>query len=126
MLLEIVNQVLQPILLILLPVVAGAATAWLLKAWQVKRLELNQQQFSTLTWLVSTGIWAAEQAYKSGLIPKNFREDYVVEFVQSMAKKYHISIDAQELLRFIKAAVGEEFNKNRIVVISPNVTTPPS
>jgi hypothetical protein len=112
--LDLINQIAQPLLLIILPVLAVAATSWLIKAWELKRAELSQAQLTTLNWLAGTAVWAAEQASQSGIIPKTARLSYAIEFVQVMADKYHIKIDSAEIAARIEAAVAEQLNKGRI------------
>ena len=124
---EILNRVLQPVLLIVLPVLVVAILIWLAKVWQIKRGELSLQQLTTIRWLVSFGVWAAEQAWQAGDIPKGKREQFVIDFVQAQADKYHVHVDVAQIVVFIKAAVAEEFNKGRIVVPSlpaPTTTLP--
>ena len=113
--LEITNNVLQPILEIVLPFLATACIAWLMKAWQAKRAELDAKQYSTLTWLIETGVWAAEQAYASGKLPKELREDYVIKFIQAEADRYHLVVDVAQIMVHIKAAVAKELNQGRLI-----------
>ena len=113
---EILNQVLQPILLISLPVLVVAVMSWLIKSWQEKSASLNQKQLNTMRWIVSLGIWAAEQAWMAGNIKKEEREGFVLNFAQSLAYKYKLNVNVQEVIVFIKAAVAEEFNKGKIVI----------
>lgn len=111
--LEFLNGLLQPILLVVLPPIAVAITAWAIRYWQTKKLELNQNQYVLLRWIVSCGMWAAEQAFAANQITKERRETYVIEFVQRKASEYGLKVNVYDIYVMIKAAVGEELNKER-------------
>jgi len=123
MLLELVNKVLQPVLWTVLPVLVVFVIAYLKKLRDVEQAKLSEKQIGILDWLISTGIWAAEQAYKSGLIPKELREDYVIKFIQAEADKHHLVIDVEMLAIRIKAAVAREFNRDRLLGTSVGLIT---
>lgn len=112
--LEILNPIIQPVLLILTPVLAAAITAWVVRAIQSARADLNQSQLESLKLLANTAVWAAEQASRSNVIPKKYRMDYAIKFVQSQADARGIKINVDELTRYIEAAVGEQLNAQKI------------
>jgi hypothetical protein len=112
---ETLSGLLQPVLVIVLPVLAAVVVAWAIRMCQTKKADLSERQYLLLRWLVSAGVWAAEQAFEAGQIPKESRERKVLEFVQSMANKYKIPVDVPEIYFLIRAAVGEELNKAKLV-----------
>ena len=104
----------QPALLFALIILVIVAIAWVQKAAQGKQADLDQKKYDTLTWLIETGVWAAEQAYKSGTLPKELREEYVIKFLQGEANKYHLAIDVGQIAVYIKAEVAKSLNKEKL------------
>jgi len=117
MLLEFANKVLQPVLLLVMPVLVCFAIAWVRKLLQVEQAKLSERQLYLLDCLISTGIWAAEQACKSGVIDAEYREDYVIQFIQGEANRYHLVIDVGQLAYRIKAAVGRQLNQDKLLKV---------
>jgi hypothetical protein len=112
---ELLNQIAQPVLLIVLPALAIALTSWAYKAYQVERAKLNEKQLTLLDRIIETGIWAAEQAYKAGIIPKEARLQYVIKFAQTYCDNHHIAVNVEELAVRIHAAVGKSLNAQKIL-----------
>jgi hypothetical protein len=110
-----VSQFLQIALLLMLLVLAVGSILLTLQTWQGKRVQTNERQHGILMYLIETGVWAAEQAYKSGIIPKEYREEYVIRFLQGEANKYHLSIDVEQIVVYIKAAVAQQLNQDKLV-----------
>jgi hypothetical protein len=109
------NNMLEQILLAL-QVVLLLELLWLLKQlWANSGMpQFAEKENGFLLWLVEQGVWAAEQAWKSGIIQKELREAYVIRFIESMATKYNIKIDEQQILIFIKAVVARVLNRDKL------------
>lgn len=110
------TNIINNLALAAIPILVAALLIWLSREWQIKSQQLNKQQYDLLRWVVSTGIWAAEQAWQAGEIDKSNRGKYVVDYCQRLAIKYHIPVDVAELSVLIQAAVAQEFNSGKIVV----------
>lgn len=119
--LDVLASLLQPVLAVVLPVLVPVLLAYARAYWDSKRQNLSERQYTLLRWFVSAGVWAAEQAMAKGEISREQRERYVLDFVQQMADQYKIPVDVKALYVLIRAAVGEELNKNRIAPVSPTV-----
>jgi len=112
---EIINQLAQPVLTLVLPVLAGALTAYVIKLWQTEKTKLNEKQLTLLYWIVNTEVWSAEQAYIAGILPANMRLKQVTASVQSWADKLGLKISVSAIVHLIEASVGEELNKEKIL-----------
>jgi hypothetical protein len=112
--LKFFSALMQSVLLAVLPVAAGAAVNWLLKAAKVEAGKLDTQTLQTLTWLASIAVKAAEQSNMNGWLDD--KKAYAVEICQGWLKARGISLDVATIEAAIEAAVMEEFNKNKNAV----------
>lgn len=118
---DFLTALLQHQLEIVTTIVATALTAYLIKAWQEKAASLSKDQWVFLNWIISTAVWSAEQAWRMGLIDKNFRLEYAVELVQKEINARGLpGIKVEEIMVKINTAVAQELNKAKIV--APTVT----
>lgn len=106
---EILSNSLQFVLVIVLPVLAGAATAWLIKQYKVQSAKLDQETQTTLNWIASTAVRAAEQEKVAGLIDDKLERATAI--VQSELEQRNIKLDLKVIETYIQAAVWGEFNK---------------
>ena len=110
-----INELAQPVLMIVLPTLATVLTAYIFKLWQTQKTKLNKEQWLLLNWSVNTAVWGVEQAYKAGVIPKEMRLEKATEYVQNIADRAGMKISIAEIVAHIESAIGRELNKEKIV-----------
>lgn len=120
--LQFVSSLLQAVLLAILPVLAGALVNWAIKAAKLKAGELDQQTLTTLTWLASTAVRAAEQANLSGYVTD--KKAFALDYVQTWLSGHGIQLDAVTLSTAIEAAVMEEFGKAKFEAAQKALSEP--
>lgn len=103
----------QSVLMAILPVAAVALVRWLIALIQAEKSKLDQNTLTTLRWLTSIAVQAAEQAKASDYISD--KKQYALSFCQNWLEKHKINIDLQTLSAAIEAAVMEEFNKKKLL-----------
>jgi pilus assembly protein Flp/PilA len=106
-----VSNLLQAVLLAILPVLAALAVRWLWKTTSVEAGKLDQQTLMTLRWLADMAVQAAEQAKLSGYIAD--KKQYALEFCAKWLASRGLTIDLVLINVAIEAAVMEIFNKEK-------------
>ena len=104
---QFIGQLLQALILAVLPVLAAAASKWLVEKARVERARLTNEQQWALEAFVKTVIYAAEQMQLSGVIDSKL--DYAEGQVQAWLIKNKIYLDVSEIRAHIEAAVFTEF-----------------
>ena len=124
MFLEAINEISQPALMLILPVLAGALTVYVVKLWQKEKVKLSLEQSSLLNWITNTAVWSIEQAYAAGIIPKELRLEKATLYVQNQADSHGISVDVSEIVTRIEAVLAQELNKEKLKKHPPHAETP--
>lgn len=106
---DLISELLLKLLTAILPPLAAAATAYFVKAYQVKRAELDQQQQWLLDNAVMIAVKAAEQIYESG--DGKAKKEYAISVAESWLAKRHLTMDLNALEAAIEAAVFDNFPK---------------
>lgn len=101
----------QSVLMAILPVAAVALVRWLIALIQTEKSKLDQNTLTTLHWLTSIAVQAAEQSKASGYISN--KKQYALSFCQNWLEQRKINIDLQTLSAAIEASVMDEFNKKQ-------------
>lgn len=109
--LQFVATLAQAILMLLLPVLVGAGVRWVLAMTKAEIARLDNQTLSTITWLATVAVQAAEQAKVAGYIAD--KKAYAIDFCQKWLKRNNLNIDLSLISSAIEAAVLEQFNKPR-------------
>lgn len=104
-------KLLEQVLLVVLPVLAAAATAWIAQKVREGAARLTEHQRKVLLAVVQTAVLAAEQAGAAGYVKD--KKAYALEVAQGWLKQQGVKIDLGLLDAAIEAAVLEEFNRYR-------------
>lgn len=105
---DYISQLLQALILATIPVLAGAATKWVLEKARVEKAKLSQEQQWALELFVKTVVYAAEQMKIGGFVSDKL--DYATWQVQSWLDRHGIKMDVSEIRAHIESAVLTEFN----------------
>jgi len=113
---EILSKTIQQILLVISPVLAASATAFLINLAKRVRAEAEQAAGEEWLWLLDEGariaVRAAEQLGLAGLIRD--KKEYAMNFVRNFLASHGIDVDLDIISAAIEAAVLEEFNKAKL------------
>lgn len=105
---EAISPALQVLIQTALVALAGQASAWMYKAYQLKKNDLSREQQYLLDIVVSSAVRAAEQVYTDG------KDKRAAAF--STAEKalvgYGIKLDADVIYAEIEAQVYSNFNRS--------------
>jgi hypothetical protein len=107
--LKYISELVQAILLATLPVLAAQGSAYLLKAYQVKRSELETNQRWMLDNVVQIAVTAAEQVYKNG--DGEDKKAYALSIAEKYLKSKGLEIDLAIVSAHIESAVYEQIKK---------------
>ena len=114
------NEIMQAVVLVLVVIVASVVVVYLLKLWQVKQVQLNQEKWSLFNWIVSRAVIGVEQLWQAKLIEKDARLARAVDIVQNELNAWGVrGIDVKQITDACISAVGSELNKARLVA-QPN------
>jgi hypothetical protein len=108
--LEYVSELVQALLLAIVPVLAAQVAAYLFQAYKVKRAELTERQRWMLDQAIPVAIFAAEQLFKAGDGAQ--KKQYALDYLQSWVAKSGLKIDAHELSARIEAEVYNQFKRD--------------
>ena len=103
-----VGQLLQALILAIVPVLAGTAAKWFVEKAKLEKVKLTNEQQWALEAFVKTVIFAAEQMQLSGFI--NNKLDYAEGQIQAWLARNKIYLDVSEIRAHIESAVFTEFN----------------
>ena len=105
--LEAISPALQTLLLALVTGLAAQASAWMVKAFQIKRAELSAEEKYLVDTMVSTFVHAAEQV----LVDGKDKLEYVFENTEAALATYGIVVDADVLYATIEGKVHTTFTQ---------------
>ena len=103
-----VGQLLQALILAIIPVLGASATHWLLQKAKTEKARLTSEQQFILDTIIKTIVFAAEQMHLSGYIGDKLQ--YAEGQVQAWCVRNKIYLDVAEIRARIEAAVLTEFN----------------
>jgi hypothetical protein len=103
-----VGQLLQALILAVVPVLAAAVAKWFVEKARVERARLTNEQQFALDVFIKTAVYAAEQMQLAGFIGDKLT--YATVQVQDWLTSQKIYIDVSEIRARIEAAVFTEFN----------------
>ena len=106
--LNYVGQLLQALILAVVPVLLGSATKWAMEKAKLEKARLTNEQQWALDVFIKTVVYAAEQMQLSGII--NGKLEYAEGQVQAWLNRNKIYLDVSEIRARIEAAVFSEFN----------------
>ena len=106
--LNYVGQLLQALILAVVPVLLGSATKWAIEKAKLEKARLTNEQQWALDVFIKTVVYAAEQMQLSGII--NGKLEYAEGQVQAWLNRNKIYLDASEIRARIEATVFSEFN----------------
>lgn len=104
---EAVSPALQTLLLALVTALAAQASAWMVKAFQSKRVELSTTEQYLVDMLVGSFVHAAEQV----LVDGKDKLEYVFANTETALTRYGIVLDADVLYAIIEANVHKTFTE---------------
>jgi len=108
---EIVSKVIEQVLLAVLPVLAGAAAAYIIglakSAWTKARTLVGEEWVWLLDEGVQMAVRAAEQLEIAGLVKD--KKEYAMAFVRNFLASHGINVDLEIISGAIEAAVIENF-----------------
>lgn len=104
---DLISELLLKLSIAILPPLAAAATAYLIKAYQAKRAELTEKQQWMLDNVVQLAVKAAEQLYKSGEGAQ--KKEYAIGVAEAWLAQHKIKMDLHVLDAAIEAAVFDHF-----------------
>lgn len=105
---QFIGQLLQALILAIVPVLAAAAAKWFVEKARVERARLTNEQQFALDVFIKTAVYAAEQMQLAGFIGDKLT--YATVQVQDWLTAQKIYIDVSEIRARIEAAVFTEFN----------------
>lgn len=106
---QFIGQLLQALILAIVPVLAGAGVRWLVAKGNVEKAKLTVEQQYMLETFVKTAIYAAEQMKFAGYIDNKL--DWAESQVQTWCDRNKILISVPEIRVAIESAVFTEFNE---------------
>ena len=114
---EILSKTIQQILLVISPVLAASATAFLINLAKRVRAEAEQAAGEEWVWLLDEGariaVRATEQLGLAGLVKD--KKEYAMNYLCNFLTGYGIEVDLAVISGAIEAAVLEEFNRAKLV-----------
>jgi LL-H family phage holin len=105
--LKTISELLQALVLAILPVVAGYVALYLKKKTDEVYVSLNQDTKYALGLVVKTAVFAAEQVYGNGAGAE--KKAYAIEVVQKWVDGSGLKIDVSLIEAAIEEAVLENF-----------------
>lgn len=117
-----VSELLQAILLAVLPVLAVAGVRWLLGEVSVQKAKLTAEQQKIVEAVVKIAVLSAEQLGLTGKIRE--KKAYALSLARAYLADYGINIDLAYLDSMIEAAVLDEFNRWKSELESESHTEP--
>ena len=108
---DLISELLLKLAIAILPPLFAAGTAYLMKAYQAKRAEMNERQRWILDGIVTVAVSAAEQIYASG--DGAAKKEYAVGVAEKWLAQYKITVDLDVLVAVIESAVNNQFPKSK-------------
>ncbi len=105
---QFIGQLLQALILAVVPVLAAAAAKWFVDKARLERARLSNEQQFALDVFIKTAIFAAEQMHAKNYIVDKL--DFATARVQDWLTANKLYVDAYEIRARIEAAVFTEFN----------------
>ncbi len=108
-----ISELLQALILAILPVLAVFAVRWLMSQEKVLMAQLTVEQQTVIRNVVTLAVLAAEQF---GLVAKAKgvyfeKKQWALEFAMKRLEKIGLSVDVDYISDVIEAAVLDEFNR---------------
>ena len=107
--LKTISELLQALVLAVLPVVAGYVALYLKKKTDEVYVNLSNETKYALGLVVKTAVFAAEQIYGNG--NGKAKKEYAIEVVQNWVDSTGFSIDVSLIEAAVEEAVLENFPK---------------
>ena len=100
---EAISPALQTLLVALVTALLGQASAWMVKQYQIKKVELSQENQYLLDFFVGRAIKTVEQLYFDQ--PSQEKKDLAIDIVEGLLAKYGFVIDVNVIADAVEAAV---------------------
>lgn len=104
------DNLLQNVLTVVMPVFAGAIVAWAISQWQQAKVKISVSEIEIIRIIVSSAVAAVEQLYHSEQIQGEKRLGEAVKRAQDALVLRGIKVNLPELIMYVEAAVGKELN----------------
>jgi hypothetical protein len=113
--LNYISELLQAILLAILPVLAVAGVRWLLGEVSVAKAKLTNEQQAFLANAVKVAVLAAEQFGLVARIRDTYfdKRNFAIQYVTDALRQAGMTVNVAEITAQIEAAVLDEFNRDR-------------
>lgn len=113
----VINAVVQ-VLSIALPLLAGAATVWIVQKIRLLQTQIkaaNPTEYEMVMNYAKDAVKFAEQAKIGGIIDAQGRKEAAIEYVQKWVDAKGIKVDASQIASAVELAVFTELKKEGII-----------